>query len=277
MVILLSITTSKDIPMPLVIAIAGIAGLLVGSFLNVVIYRAPLGLSLSSPRSFCPSCRRQLTWWENIPVISWIGLRGHCRTCGQSISARYPLVELSTGISFALVAWAWHGTAVSVGYCCLSATMIAISLIEYGGKRAPLSVAAVGTGLGQISIVVAASWQHHWRITFGSLAGTVVALLIFSLLRVTDPECSDPRGFGRSAVIVAGCWMGGLGLRPAVVGVVTWIVAYFLSMVVARKLAGPAARSDDPTGASLEAHPVLAAPLVTALLLALAASLIVGG
>lgn len=263
--------------MPLVIAIAGIAGLLVGSFLNVVIYRAPLGLSLSSPRSFCPSCRRQLTWWENIPVISWIGLRGHCRTCGQSISARYPLVELSTGISFALVAWAWHGTAVSVGYCCLSATMIAISLIEYGGKRAPLSVAAVGTGLGQISIVVAASWQHHWRITFGSLAGTVVALLIFSLLRVTDPECSDPRGFGRSAVIVAGCWMGGLGLRPAVVGVVTWIVAYFLSMVVARKLAGPAARSDDPTGASLEAHPVLAAPLVTALLLALAASLIVGG
>jgi hypothetical protein len=78
-------------------------------------------------------------------------------------------------------------------------------------------------------------------------------------------------------VIVAGCWMGGLGLRPAVVGVVAWIVAYFLSMVVARKLAGPAARSDDPTGASLEAHPVLAAPLVTALLLALAASLIVGG
>src|SRR5208282_1433104 len=73
--------------------LAGVAGLLVGSFLNVVVYRAPLGLSVSSPRSFCPNCRHQLSWWENIPVASWVFLRARCRACHQPISARYPLVE----------------------------------------------------------------------------------------------------------------------------------------------------------------------------------------
>ena len=81
-----------------------LAGLCVGSFLNVVIYRLPRGLSLSQPMwSFCPRCRATLRWYDNIPVLSWLLLRARCRDCGQPISAQYPLVEAITGLTFVLV------------------------------------------------------------------------------------------------------------------------------------------------------------------------------
>ncbi len=129
-----------------VVVMAGVAGLVVGSFLNVVVYRVPLGLSVSKPRSFCPDCHRQLAWWENVPLISWIVLRGRCRVCGLSISLRYPAVELATGLVFALVAWAWRGTLPAAGYCCLAASMIAILLIECSGHRAPWPWPGLGPG-----------------------------------------------------------------------------------------------------------------------------------
>lgn len=79
-------------------------GLCVGSFLNVVIYRLPLGLSITSPRwSFCPGCRHTLAWYDNLPVASWMLLRGRCRHCGMWISAQYPLIETLTGLTFVLV------------------------------------------------------------------------------------------------------------------------------------------------------------------------------
>jgi leader peptidase (prepilin peptidase)/N-methyltransferase len=260
----------------LTVPFAGIVGLLVGSFLNVVIYRSPLGLSVTTPRSFCPTCQRQLHWWENIPVASWLALRGRCHGCHQPISARYPLVELSTGIVFALVTWAWHGTIVAAAYCLLAAGMIAISLIEYGGKRAPLSVAAISTIGAQLIIVVGAGWQHHWRIVGGSLTGTAVAIVVYALLRSLDPDCADPRGHGRSALLIAGCWAGGLGLEPLAIGAATWIVTYFLCMTgawsAARLLSGSAPAPEPVPPIS----PVLAVPLVSALGVALAASLIAG-
>ncbi len=122
----------------LVVILAGIVGLFIGSFLNVVVYRAPLGLSVSSPRSFCPTCDRQLVWWENVPVVSWLALRGRCHTCHEPISARYPLVEATTAVAFAFVAWGWHGSLITAGYCVLAATAISVGLIEYGGHRSPL-------------------------------------------------------------------------------------------------------------------------------------------
>ena len=259
------------------IPLAGVVGLFVGSFLNVVIYRAPLGLSVAAPRSFCPTCRRQLRWWENVPVVSWALLRGRCRTCHQPISARYPLVELATGAVFSLVTWGWHGTLVSAGYCALAAGMIAVGLIEYGGQRAPLSIAAVATGLGQAIILIGAVWLHHWRIVTGSLIGTVVALIAYGVLRSGDPRSMDPRGHGRSALLLAGCWTGGLGLVPTAVGAGAWIAAYFLCMVgtwlATRQRSGAGA----PV-ANVERipHPVLGTPLVSALAVAMAVSLIAG-
>jgi leader peptidase (prepilin peptidase) / N-methyltransferase len=269
---------SDDVSLLVVtIVIAGVFGLFVGSFLNVVVYRAPLGLSVSSPRSFCPTCKRQLTWWENIPVASWIALRGRCRTCHLSISPRYPLVELATGVIFGLVTWAWHGTLLSAAYCCLAAGMIAVSLIEYDGQRAPLSIAAIGTGAALVVIVAGGGWQHHWRIVIGSLIGTVVASAVFAVLRTVDPQCLDPRGHGRSTLLIAGCWVGGLGLRPTAIGLAAWIVAYFLCMVGAWRLARTRSAPGAAPTPDTKLHPVLAAPLVSAVAIGLVASLVSWG
>ena len=82
-------------------AILGVLGLLIGSFLNVVIYRVPRGMSLVRPGSSCPSCGAPIRWFDNVPVLSWIALRGRCRRCRRPISLRYPLVELATGAIFA--------------------------------------------------------------------------------------------------------------------------------------------------------------------------------
>jgi leader peptidase (prepilin peptidase)/N-methyltransferase len=259
------------------IPLAGIVGLFIGSFLNVVIYRTPLGLSVSTPRSFCPTCERQLRWWENVPVVSWLALKGRCHTCHQPISARYPAVELSTGITFALVTWAWHGRIEAVAYCCLAAAIISVALIEYGGQRAPLSIAAIGTAGAQLIIVIGGTWQGQWRIVVGSLAGTAVAAVVYAALRVGDPECVDPRGYGRSAVLIAGCWTGGLGGVPLAVGAGAWIATYFVCMAgawsMSRQRSGAASGPEPATMPS----PILATPLVSAIVVALAASLIAMG
>jgi len=270
--------SSDDYPLlAFAIPFAGIVGIFVGSFLNVVVYRTPLGLSVSAPRSFCPTCRHQLGWWENIPIASWLALKGRCRNCHQRISARYPVVELSTGIVFALITWAWHGGGLSVAYCFLAASMIAVSLIEYGGKRSPLSVAAIGAFGGQLILVIVAGWQHLWTVVGGSLGGFAVAAITLAILRSTDPECVDPRGHGRTALLVAGCWVGGLGAGPAAFGATAWIITYALCMLgswsTARRLLGAGSSQT----ATPPIHPVLGTPLVTALAVAMAASLVVRG
>ena len=88
----------------MVAALAGVLGLIVGSFLNVVIYRVPRGMSLLRPRSSCPSCGAQVRWFDNVPVVSWLVLRGKCRDCHERISPVYLLVELATGALFAAIA-----------------------------------------------------------------------------------------------------------------------------------------------------------------------------
>ena len=266
--------SATTIPFAVIIPIAAVIGTLVGSFLNVVIYRAPLRLSVSSPRSFCPTCQRTLKWWENIPVASWIALRGHCRTCQARISLRYPAVEMATGIVFALVTWDWHGSAIAAGYCCLAAATIAVALIEYGGKRAPLAVAAIGTTTGQLIIIGGAGWEGTWSVVVGSLIGTALAMGIFGILRITDPECTDPRGHGRSVLLMAGCWVGGLGIGPTVAGGVVWIISYFACMLIFWATRQEAA-AHGPPSVRPPAHPVVATPLVTALTLAMTLSLVV--
>ncbi len=88
--------------------VAFLFGLVIGSFLNVVIWRLPRGENLSRPRSRCPGCGRMIAWFDNIPVLSWLILRAKCRSCKAPIAARYPLVELLTGVLF-LLAWRAHG------------------------------------------------------------------------------------------------------------------------------------------------------------------------
>jgi leader peptidase (prepilin peptidase) / N-methyltransferase len=85
------------------LALTGVLGAVTGSFLNVVVHRMPQGLSLSRPRSRCPDCERPIQPWDNIPIVSWLLLRGRCRHCAKSIPARYPLVEAVTAVLFGVV------------------------------------------------------------------------------------------------------------------------------------------------------------------------------
>ena len=255
------------------VLLAGIVGLLVGSFLNVVVYRVPRHLSVAGPRSFCPTCHTQLRGWENVPVASWIALGGRCRTCRQPISVRYPLVELGTGTGFALVTWGWRGSLVSAAYCALFATMLAISLIEFGRRRAPLWLAAIGTGVALAVLLVAAGWHGLWHIAVGAVIGAFVTFAVLSFLRARDPECSDPLGYGRSAILVAGCWCGGLGWVAAVIGIAAWFAAYLLCLEGARWAAGGRRHQPAPRRAG---YPVFDTPLVSALVLGMAVSFIAG-
>ncbi len=266
--------SSSGLPVEAIsIPLAGVVGLFVGSFLNVVAYRVPSGLSVSTPRSFCPICDRQLAWWENVPVVSWLVLRRRCHTCHQPISARYPLVELSTGAIFCLVTWAWHGTWLSAGYCVLAATATAISLIEFGGSRSPLSVAAVGTLLGEAMIVSAAAWLQRWAVLGGSLAGLAAGVALLGILRARDPDCLDPRENGRSTFPVAGCWVGGLGFVAVIIGVAAWALVTFACLVGVWWTS----RTSNGAGVTGIRHgaPLVATPLVTAIAAAMLVSLIV--
>ena len=86
------------------LAVAGLLGALVGSFVNVVVHRLPRGEALAVPGSHCPACSQPVSPRDNVPILSWLALRGHCRHCGVAISARYPLIELATAVTFVAVA-----------------------------------------------------------------------------------------------------------------------------------------------------------------------------
>src|SRR5262249_11067616 len=98
-------------PQAVQLAFAAAFGAVIGSFLNVLIYRLPLGRSVVWPSSACPHCNRELSWYENVPIVSWLALGAKCRTCGAPISARYPFVEALTALMFA-AGWWFYGPSV---------------------------------------------------------------------------------------------------------------------------------------------------------------------
>jgi leader peptidase (prepilin peptidase)/N-methyltransferase len=136
------------------IVLAAVGGLIIGSFLNVVAYRLPRGESLSHPPSRCPSCEAPIRPYDNVPVLSWLLLRGRCRACKAPISARYPLVEALTGALWALVMWArWDdASGIALGIV-LVTILIPITLIDYEHRiipnriTGPAAVIAIVIGL----------------------------------------------------------------------------------------------------------------------------------
>jgi leader peptidase (prepilin peptidase)/N-methyltransferase len=105
-------------------SLAAVLGVCIGSFLNVCIYRLPRGQSLSSPRSRCPSCERPLHWYHNVPIVSWLVLRGRCGYCQAPISIQYPLIELITALMWVLIVW-----TTPVGWLLASRLVFATALI----------------------------------------------------------------------------------------------------------------------------------------------------
>ena len=139
------------------VALAGVMGLVVGSFLNVVIYRLPRGESLIGPRSRCPGCETQIAAYDNIPVLSWLLLRGRCRQCGMRISARYPFVEVATALLFvAVVLVEDAGQDVWIGLAFVT-LLVPVTLIDLDLQIIPNRLLAPGAVVGLALVASPAS------------------------------------------------------------------------------------------------------------------------
>ncbi len=142
------------VDMPLLL-VALLMGLSIGSFLNVVIYRLPLGQSLVSPGSRCPKCGYQLRWYDNVPVVSWALLAGKCRRCRAPISAQYPIVEIVTGLLFVLVAWLTPVGPVLISRLILVAILVALFGIDLEHQILPNVITLPGIAVGLMFSVIA--------------------------------------------------------------------------------------------------------------------------
>lgn len=125
-------------------------GACIGSFLNVVIYRLPAGLSLIYPPSRCPQCMHPLGVTENVPVFGWLWLRGCCRWCKTKISSRYPMIEAVTGLVFVVVFWRFGYSLETVGYCLFLSWLLSLSMIDLDTMTLPASLTKSGLVLGLI-------------------------------------------------------------------------------------------------------------------------------
>jgi leader peptidase (prepilin peptidase)/N-methyltransferase len=132
------------------LAYATLIGLVIGSFLNVVIYRLPLGQSLVSPPSRCRKCGYGLRWFDNIPVLSWVMLGGKCRKCRDPISIQYPIVELVTGGLFLLIAWMTPDVLLLASRLVLVCILIALFGIDFEHQILPNSITLPGIVVGLI-------------------------------------------------------------------------------------------------------------------------------
>jgi leader peptidase (prepilin peptidase)/N-methyltransferase len=183
---------------------AGIGGLLIGSFLNVVAHRLPRGESLLRPRSRCPQCQTQLRAIDNVPVLSWVFLRGRCHHCGTSISARYPIVELTTGALYvAVVASQDDAVRIVLGLLLVTA-LVPITLIDLELRLIPNLI----TGPAALAAVVAIAALDTDFLPEALIAGAAAGgfFLLAALMY--------PRGMGMGDVKLAG--MLGLYLGKAV-------------------------------------------------------------
>ena len=132
-------------------SIAFLFGLLIGSFLNVCIYRLPRDLSVVRPRSHCPSCEKTIAWYDNIPVASYLRLGGKCRACGARISPRYPAVELITGLLFGYFVWyVGPDWLLAIKMCVFSAILVALVFTDFEERILPDEFTLGGTVAGVI-------------------------------------------------------------------------------------------------------------------------------
>lgn len=130
--------------------LAGVFGLLIGSFLNVCIYRWPRDLSVVRPRSFCPGCEKPIAWYDNLPLASYLLLRGKCRRCRAAIAWRYPLVEVLTALAFFWFVCRFGLTPGAAKYCVFSALLIALTFADLETRLLPDELTLGGALLGVV-------------------------------------------------------------------------------------------------------------------------------
>lgn len=237
------------------IALAGLLGLLIGSFLNVVIHRLPQmmeqqwdaecaqhqaaktdaaytpatpAITLSRPRSRCPHCQHTISWIENIPVVSWLFLRGKCKQCSQRISVRYPLVEITTAALFAWCIHHWGVTPAGWAWCSFSAALLTLALIDWDTTFLPddITLPLVWAGL----LATALGWTGITlnNAVWGAAAGYVSLWSIYWGFKLLTGK--EGMGYGDFKLFAAlGAWFGWQALVPmilmaSVIGAIVGIV-----------------------------------------------------
>jgi leader peptidase (prepilin peptidase)/N-methyltransferase len=125
-------------------------GLLIGSFLNVCVYRLPQDLSVVRPRSYCPACKHPIGWYDNVPLLSYALLRGRCRHCQAAISMRYPVVELLTGVLFFIFVWRLGPSLAGLKFCLLSALLVGLTFADLEARILPDEFTLGGMAAGLV-------------------------------------------------------------------------------------------------------------------------------
>ena len=241
------------------IACAAVLGLVIGSFLNVVIYRLPvlmerewheqcaeyLGESDQSderdperfnlvvPRSRCPTCGHGITALENIPVVSWLFLRGRCSACGAGISIRYPAIEALSGIMSAVVAWHFGFGVPAVCALLFTWALIALSFIDIDQQLLPDSITLPCLWLG-LSINLFGVFATLENSVLGAIAGYGVLWGLFHLFRLLTGK--EGMGFGDFKLLAfIGAWLGWQGLPVTIFGASLIGAVVGISMIVFRR------------------------------------------
>jgi leader peptidase (prepilin peptidase)/N-methyltransferase len=217
--------------------LAGVLGLMIGSFLNVVIYRLPKIMehqwaaecaemtgkepeatetfNLVVPRSRCQKCGHQIRAYENVPVLSYLFLRGKCSSCDAPISPRYPLVELTTAVLFAWCVWRWGATPTGLAWCGFSASIVALAMIDWDTTLLPddITLPLLWAGL----IIAALRWNTVTLpdALWGAVGGYLSLWLVYwSFKLVTGKE---GMGYGDFKLFAAlGAWFGWTALVPII-------------------------------------------------------------
>jgi len=217
--------------------LVGVLGLLVGSFLNVVIYRLPKMLErqwaaecaelagqeppaaepfdLVRPRSRCRECGHVIRWYENIPVLSYLALRGKCSACGTSIGLRYPLVEIATGALFAFCGWKWGLSWTALAWCGFSAALVALALIDWDTTLLPDDITLPLVWAGIIVAALRLTSLPLQQAVWGAVAGYLSLWLIYQGFKLLTGK--EGMGYGDFKLFAAlGAWFGWQALVPMI-------------------------------------------------------------
>lgn len=238
------------------IVVAGCLGLIFGSFATVVAYRVPRGSSIVTGRSRCPSCDAQIAWYDNIPLLGYVLLRGRCRNCGTRISPRYLWIELATGLSWALLVWRNGVSLEVVIFAAFFWVLVVLTAIDLEHKLLPNKIVYPAFVASWVALPVVALVNDD----LGSLKGAAFGALIFGGFLFTVAFIA-PAGMGGGDVklaFVLGTYLGYAG------GIGVTLVGMFLSFLlggvigIALLMRGGDRKTQIPFGPFLAAGTVLA-------------------
>jgi leader peptidase (prepilin peptidase)/N-methyltransferase len=203
--------------MTVVVAVmCAVLGLVIGSFLNVVVWRVPRGESVVHPESHCPACDSPVRPRDNIPVLSWLLLRGRCRDCGEAISIRYPLVEAGTSIVFVALALRIGLQPELPAYLYLGAVGVALALIDIDVKRLPNVIVLPSYVVGIVLLGIAAIAHGGTSDILRAVLGMAALYCFYFVLALVYPA---GMGFGDVKLAgVLGLYLGWLGWSELVAG-----------------------------------------------------------